>query len=242
MLLTNKSNCGIVKVRFVVVVKGGSSNWFPLHRQLIGTVLHPGLIVEWHNEEGPLEEIKSFNDAQIMGRFVVHAAEEAEYLGFDAVAVACLMQPGVREAREKTRIPVIGSAEASLAVASRLGQKIAFVVGGDDTESLEEVVQSLPGAEYVVSCTAVGGTPLDFSDMGNFDRVLERMEQGMRRAVENGADVIIGYGGLPLIRELQRRLCIPIVSPIQAVVLYAEHVARVRAASGAGEGTRIEEE
>lgn len=233
MCLTTESNRGTVKIRFVVVVKGGSSNWFPLHRELIGAILHPGLVVDWHNEEGPLEEIKSVEDAKIMGEYVVRAAQEAEGLGFDAVAVACLMQPGVREARERTKIPVIGSAEASLSVALRLGRRVAFVTGGDDTESLKNVVQSLPEAECVVSCVGVGGTPLDFSNVTNFGRVLDRMEQGMRRAIENGADVIIGYGSLPLIRELQRRLCVPIVSPIQAVVLYAEHVVRVRAASGA---------
>ena len=230
MLLTTESSCNTVKIRFVVVVKEGTRNWFPLHRELIGAVLHPGLVVDWHNEEGPLKEIKSLEDAQIMGEYVVRGAQEAERLGFDAVAVPCLLQPGVKEARERTRIPVIGAAEASLAVASKLGQKIAFVVGGDNTESLENVVRSLPGAEYVVRYIGIGGTPLDFSDMSKFNRVLERMEQGMRRAIEDGADVIIGYGSLPLICELRQRLAVPIVSPIQAVVLYAEHVARVRAA------------
>jgi len=220
----------IVKIRLVCVVKDGFSNWFPIHRELIEAILHPGLLVDWHNEESPLTEIKSLEDAHIAGKHVVHAAQEAQRLGFDAVAVDCLLQPGVKEAREKTTIPVIGAAEASLAIALKMGRKPAFVVGGD-AESLEKVIQYLPAAECVVSCVGVGGSPLEFSAKGDYELVSQRMKQCLSKAINNGADVIIGYGSLALINELRQYSFVPVISPIQAVVLYAEHVVRVHRAS-----------
>jgi len=221
-----------VRIMFVVTVKGGIKNWLPLHEDLIGEVVHLGLEVDWRNEEGPLAEIKSREDASIMSQCVIRAAQQAEREGYDAVVAACLLHPGVEEARKLVRIPVVGGTEAAMHIAATLGDRISFVIGGSDMKPIEQIVRSVPSASHLASIRTVGGNPLEFASKGSSKAVLTRMENGMRRAVdEDRADVIIGYGSLPLLQELRRRIQIPIVSPIQAGVLCAEYCVRCTTAS-----------
>jgi len=222
-----------MRVMFVVTVKDGALNWYPLHKELIGGVLHPDLEVNWHNEEGSLSEIKTREDASVMGQHVVKAAQQAEREGYDAVVAACLLHPGVEEAQKLVQIPVIGAAEAAMHIAATLGDRISFVIGGSDMKPIEQIVRSLPSASHLASIRTVGGNPLEFASKGSSKAVvLTRMENGMRHAVdEDRADVIIGYGSLPLLQELRRRIQVPIVSPIQAGVLYAEYCVRCTTAS-----------
>ena len=53
--------------------------------------------------------------------FVAQKAEWAEKNGYDAVVVSCMMDPGVKAAKEAVNIPVVGPKEACMAVASILG-------------------------------------------------------------------------------------------------------------------------
>jgi allantoin racemase len=53
----------------------------------------------------------------------------AERDGYHAAVVACFHDPGLREARELVRIPVIAPAEASMHLAATLGHKFSIIVG-----------------------------------------------------------------------------------------------------------------
>ena len=72
--------------------------------------------------------------ATIAGHAVLDAL--AERVGpsnpdrFDAVMIACFGDPGLEAAKEMSPIPVIGMAEASLAVGLRWAPRIAFLTGG----------------------------------------------------------------------------------------------------------------
>jgi allantoin racemase len=50
--------------------------------------------------------------------------------GYDAAVIACFGEPGIEAARELLPIPVVGMAEASLAVALALAPRIALLTGG----------------------------------------------------------------------------------------------------------------
>ena len=56
---------------------------------------------------------------------VVARARRAEEEGYDAMLVACMLDPGVREARRVVRMPVLGLGAANLAVAQLLGERPA---------------------------------------------------------------------------------------------------------------------
>jgi len=59
--------------------------------------------------------------------FVVKKAEWAEKNGYDAVAVSCMMDPGVKAAKEALDIPVVGPKEAANQLALILGDKVATI-------------------------------------------------------------------------------------------------------------------
>ncbi len=52
---------------------------------------------------------------------------EARAAEYDAMAIDCFADPGLRAAREIARIPIVGAAEASLCLALQLGQRIGVV-------------------------------------------------------------------------------------------------------------------
>ncbi len=55
--------------------------------------------------------------------FIVARARLAEAEGYDAMVVSCMLDPGVREAQRKVRMPVIGLGAANLAVAGLVGER-----------------------------------------------------------------------------------------------------------------------
>lgn len=75
---------------------------------------------------GP-SSIESRYDDVMAAPFVVKKAEWAEKNGYDAVAVSCMMDPGVKAAKEALDIPVVGPKEAANQLAQILGDKVATI-------------------------------------------------------------------------------------------------------------------
>jgi Asp/Glu/hydantoin racemase len=67
----------------------------------------------------------------------------------------------------------------------------------------------------------VGASPLSFA--AGEEGLAERMIEEARLAIEgDGAQAIIGYGGLNVIRALREALPVPVISPVAAGILFAE--------------------
>jgi len=75
---------------------------------------------------GP-SSIESRYDDVMAAPFAVKKAEWAEKNGYDAVAVSCMMDPGVKAAKEALDIPVVGPKEAANQLAQILGDKVATI-------------------------------------------------------------------------------------------------------------------
>ena len=58
---------------------------------------------------------------------IVNLALEFEKEGMKAVIISCADDPGVKEARKRVKIPVIGPCESSLTIASQIGTSIMIV-------------------------------------------------------------------------------------------------------------------
>ncbi|MFB0557827.1 MAG: aspartate/glutamate racemase family protein [Candidatus Bathyarchaeia archaeon] len=122
-------------------------------------------------EYGPAS-IESVYDDTMAAPFVVKKAEWAEKNGYDAVVVSCMMDPGVKAAKEAVEIPVVGPREACMAIASVLGKNpktilprgIPVLQMHDDPERTyralrEDAERAIKeGAEVLVmGCTALSG-------------------------------------------------------------------------------------
>ena len=77
---------------------------------------------------GPVS-IESAYDDVISSYNIMNMVEKANKDGFDAIIIACFSDPGLDAAKEISRIPVIGIEEATLHMASMLGNRFSIMTG-----------------------------------------------------------------------------------------------------------------
>lgn len=151
----------------------------------------------------------------------------AEKEGFDAVVVGCFYDPGIREARELVSIPVVFPAETTMHVAATLGHKFSIIVGRRKwiprMESnvyiygLEKKLASFRTIEFTVP--RMGQEP---------EKLKKAILAEARKAIEeDGAEVIVlgCTGEAGFMKELIRRLKVPVLDPVVTAWKYAEMMA-----------------
>ncbi|MBI3979992.1 MAG: hypothetical protein HY331_17600 [Chloroflexi bacterium] len=124
---------------------------------------------------------------------------QAEQEGFDAVVISCSADPGLQEARELVDIPVVGALEATVHVASMLGDRFSILVVTDTAVPLHrDLVIGYGVAPKLASIRPIGyRPPVLYADVTPPDEVLEQVIRVGRRCVEeDGAEVIVLGGTL----------------------------------------------
>ena len=155
-------------------------------RDRVKSYVRPDTQVEFVNIDYGPASIESVYDDTLAAPFVVKKAEWAEKNGYDAVVVSCMMDPGVRAAKETVDIPVVGPKEAADSIASILGDRIAGI--------------------YPSGLTVL---ELAKDPKKTYDVLLENA----KKAVNEGAQVLIlrctGLTGLA--KRLQKELGVPVL-------------------------------
>jgi len=181
-------------------------------------------------EKGP-ESIESTYDDVWSGIFTVQEAEKAEREGYDGIIIYCFGDPGLRAAKEKLNIPVVGSNEPSLHIASLLGDKFSIICPGVWTSFLRGLLK-LYGFEH--KCASIRSIGISVLDLGKDKRrVAERAFEEAKKAVEeDGANVIIfGCDIILTVTEeldervderIKRELKVPVVHPGAAALKICE--------------------
>ena len=207
----------------------GLERWGPVHEEMIAEIAHEGLeVVMVELPDVPVTSVSSRHDADIVAAAHTRAALRAEAEGFDAVAMGCLMEPGVAAAREMLRIPVIGEAQAAMQTAVLVAHRFSFVGpdGGEGTAEFE-LARHYGFADHLASVRGVKSTSLSFA--AEEEGLAELMIEGARLAIEeDGARAIIGYGSLSVIRAMRAALPMPVINPVTAGILVAEMIVRAR--------------
>lgn len=149
---------------------------------------------------------------------------------YDGVLLACFGDPGLFALKEYCDVPVIGIAEASMALSTLLGHKFAILVARQKAISMmDSMVLSYGLRSRPAGIFALNMPVLSLED--DPQRSLLALEHLVDDAVRHGAEVIIlGYAGMTVFREeLSRRLGVTIVDPIVAgyTVLQALLSARI---------------
>ena len=143
---------------------------------------------------------------------------------FDAALIGCFGDPGLRPARIVAKIPVIGAAEAAIAIAGLVAQRFGIVTIVDsEISELEVYLSSLEARTRCVGVSAIG---LEFYELVNDPAdTLNRLETASRKLLEKGAEAILlgcmSFGFHPFAAELQERLGIPVIDPLRAGVVAA---------------------
>ncbi|MFB0522479.1 MAG: aspartate/glutamate racemase family protein [Candidatus Bathyarchaeia archaeon] len=130
--------------------------------------------------------IESRYDHDMAAPFVIKKAEWAEANGYDAVVVSCMMDPGVKAAKEALEIPVVGPGEAATRIANILGEKVEriFPRGLSVLELVEDP-----------------------------EKTYKTLLENAKKALEGGAQVLIlGCTGLTgMGKRLQEELGVPVL-------------------------------
>jgi allantoin racemase len=182
-------------------------------------------------DKGPAS-IESRYEETIAVPDIVRKIVEAEKDGVDAVIVDCMAEPGVQAAREVVSIPVIGTAETAMRVASMLGHRFSVITVLDRAIPRFERHGPRTGlSRQIASLRAVNIPVLEMDDT---ERLVEALiEQSAMAVREDGAHVIVfgctGMAGMAQAVEeglkQQGISGVPVVDPATVAVKIAEALA-----------------
>ena len=220
-----------VRVCATIPAAKGLQNWGPIHEEFLAEIAHDGLeVVMVDLPDAPITAISSNYEADLVAPLHVEAALRAEEEGFDAVAMGCLLEPGVSAAKEVVQIPVVGEAGAAMHMAALVARRFSFVgtgTGQSKSQTRGDIARQYGLACHLASVRGVGVSWLSFAN--EEEGLAELMIKEARLAIEeDGAQAIISYGSLKILRALREALPVPIIEPVTAGILVAEMLVRGR--------------
>jgi allantoin racemase len=158
---------------------------------------------------------------------LMEAIVEAEKKGFDAAVIGCFYDPGLREARELVKMPVVGVCEASLSLASMISAgKFSVLVGR--RKWIPKMMATAKGYgldSRIASWRVLGLTVPMMRDVEKSRAAIYReakvaMEEDMAECVVLGCTGMVGQA-----RDVQKELGIPILDPVLCGLKVAEMMA-----------------
>lgn len=166
---------------------------------------------------------ESLNTAQI-----INNALKAEKKGYDAFALACMLDPGFFELREVVNIPIAFSLESACYVSCLLAPKFALLAYSDIMlQRLTEYVKHYGLGERLVPSGCFSTTLEALQDgFKDPEPLLKGAREVAKKAAEQGADMLISTCGcLNMIfinhgiREIEG---VPVIDSVGTVVKTAE--------------------
>ncbi|WP_163558765.1 aspartate/glutamate racemase family protein [Halomonas sp. NO4] len=177
-------------------------------------------------DSGPVS-IESHFDEAISAVGVVDEVLQGERDGVDAYVIACFGDPGLLAARELTRAPVIGIAEAAFHMAALISTRFSVVTTLGRTGIIAEHLLEQYG--FAHHCRRVRAAEIPVLDLEENGAVaLGRIIDECRRARdEDGVGaIVLGCGGMAkLTEEIGDAVGLPVVEGVTAGVKLAEALA-----------------
>ena len=163
---------------------------------------------------GP-ESLESWSDYALASIAVLPLL--AEHPDVDGIVLACFGDPGLYPLKEASDKPVVGIAEASMALALLIGNRFGILAGMRRAVELMDSMVRTYGLEARYAGTeSLDMRVLDFDkDRAATLRVLEHASRTLRG---RGADVLLlGCAGLTgFVDELEGRVSMPVIDPVEA--------------------------
>ena len=213
-------------------------------RQLLDRAGDPGTEIEIHGIRkrggiGDQYRYLEFIEAQEVLENVERAARE----GFDAFLIGNIGDPGLREAREITGMPVIGLCETSTHLASMMGGNFALVTGNEKhaTRIVENVgrygLREKLHSVHAMSVVRLVDLDAGFSNPGAGTTLVEEFVVAARLAADAGAEVVIPAVGVLMVLLAGRGIhsintTVPVLNGVVALVKMAESIVRMRRLMG----------
>lgn len=200
--------------------------------------LRPGTYTEGC---APIDAIKHRYVAAVQELQVCDAALVAEREGFDALALGCFFDPGLRAARSLVDIPIAGLGESCALVACSLARKFGLVTLCEDQSADYGDMMLAHGLERRFAGAVALDPPIDeFSleaDEQAARAIEERFDQACAAVVARGAEIIIPADGvlnefLVRRRRLTARGDVPVMDSLGALFQHAAFLVRLARTTG----------
>ena len=187
-------------------------------------VAAPGTqIIAATSQSGPVS-IEGHYDEAMSFVGLVDEIRTGEAEGTDAYVIACFGDPGLLGARELTRAPVLGIAEAAMHAASFVATGFSIVTTLERTRIIAEHLVRSYGMEH--RCRRVRATDLPVLELDNPEsnaRTLILAECENALAQDKSGAIVLGCAGMAdLARYLEQRLQVPVIDGVAAAVKFAE--------------------
>lgn len=144
--------------------------------------------------------------------------------GIDAYVVACFGDPGLLAARELTRAPVIGIAEAAFHLATLVSTRFSVVTTLGRTGIIAEHLLEQYGFRH--HCRRVRAAEIPVLDLESSpDAAYQRIiEECARARDEDGIGaIVLGCGGMAgLQRQISQEVGLPVIEGVSAALKLAE--------------------
>ncbi len=205
-------------------------------RRLLDGLKRPDTTIDVHGitRVGGLGRQQSYLDYLEMAEVLDNVAR-ASREGYDAFLVGHFTDSALHEARETTRMPVLGLCESTLHVACLMGASFSLVTLSEKSRAhvLANVRRYGLDLHLAEAPTLALDRPIDldraFADPAESTRVCDQFLVAARESTARGAEVVIAAGGV-LMALLARagihevRPGVPLLNGITALVKAAEMV------------------
>jgi allantoin racemase len=214
-------------LRILWINPGGTSADDERVKSVLESVKRPDVRCDVaHLTKGPDNLEYHYYEHLVTGE-VLDLIRRAERDGYHASVVGCFYDPGLREARELVRMPVVVPAEASMHIAATLGHKFSIIVGRR---------KWIPKMEDNVRMYGLEKKLASFRVLNFTVNRMRKDRKGLERAVEREARLATEEDGAEVITlgctveagfstRLMQRLNIPVVDPVIVSFKYAELLA-----------------
>ncbi|MGE0314278.1 MAG: aspartate/glutamate racemase family protein [Lautropia sp.] len=175
---------------------------------------------------------------------VLENVEQATREGYDAFLIGNICDPGLREAREITDMPVLGLGETSAQIATLLGGNFSMITGSPKhVPKLVEHMRRYGHRDTLHSARSMQMIRLvdldqGFSDPATGQALISRFLSEAQRADAEGAEVAIPAVGVLMVLLARAGINvtapdgIPILNGVKALVKMGESAVRLRALMG----------
>lgn len=173
--------------------------------------------------DGPVS-IESHYDEAYSAIGVLDEIRKGELDGVDAYIIACFGDPGLLAARELTRAPVIGIAEAGFHVASMISTRFSIVTTLMRTGIIAQHLLDQYG--FSRHCSRIRAAEIPVLDLEeNPDSAFNLIvEESLRAKAEDGIGaIVLGCGGMAdLTERISQSVGLPVIEGVSAAVKLAE--------------------
>jgi Asp/Glu/hydantoin racemase len=210
-------------------------------QERLTTYASPGVQFEVHGMSPPDRYLSSLTEFRCAAQTIRNVLQ-AQQQGYDAFVIGHFQEPGLVQCRTVVDIPVVGLGEATMLQSCTLGQTFGLITINPvfipwHREQIVRLGLQQRATGVLALDTQVTTYIEAFEQDAAYQQVREAFRRHAQQLVEQGAEVIIPAGGLPMLlfaRESNFTIQHPVVlNGIATVAVMAEAAVRLHRLTGA---------